>query len=147
MNAEPRRVLTIAGSDPSGGAGVQADLRVFAALGAAGLSAITALTVQNSHGVRTVYPVPGDVLRQQIEAVLEDCDVHAVKIIGDDAALNVVANTWVVFLDLPEPSLQFSASAEFSTAHDSVVDIDQALKRCHQKGAGANGRIQHRDGR
>src|SRR5438128_780643 len=72
--------LTIAGSDPSGGAGIQQDLTVFAALGVAGLSAITALTVQNSQGVRSVHPVDADILYRQIEAVLEDGQVGAVKI-------------------------------------------------------------------
>lgn len=72
--------LTIAGSDPSGGAGIQQDLKVFAALGVAGLSAITALTVQNSQGVLAVHPVPADVLFDQIEAILEDSRVRAVKI-------------------------------------------------------------------
>jgi hydroxymethylpyrimidine kinase / phosphomethylpyrimidine kinase / thiamine-phosphate diphosphorylase len=72
--------LTVAGSDPSGGAGIQADLRVFGALGVAGLSAITALTVQNSHGVKAVHATPGRVLYDQIAAVLEDCGIGAVKI-------------------------------------------------------------------
>ena len=73
-------IMTIAGSDPSGGAGIQADLRVFGALRASGLSAITGTTVQNSLGVRSVYPIPADNLYRQIEAVLEDIDVAAVKI-------------------------------------------------------------------
>ena len=60
-------VLTIAGSDPSGGAGIQADLRTFAALGVVGVSAITALTVQNTLGVQAVHPVPADVLAAQLE--------------------------------------------------------------------------------
>lgn len=72
--------LTIAGSDPSGGAGIQADLRTFAALGVAGLSAITALTVQNSQGVQSVHPVAPDVLAAQLEAVLSDTRPTAVKI-------------------------------------------------------------------
>ncbi len=76
----PVCALTIAGSDPSGGAGIQQDLKVFAALGVAGLSAITAITVQNSQGVRSVHPVDADVLYRQIEAVLEDSKVDAVKI-------------------------------------------------------------------
>lgn len=73
-------VLTIAGSDPSGGAGIQADLRVFSVLGVAGLSAVAALTVQESCGVRAVYPVKPEVLVEQIEAVFYDCDISAVKI-------------------------------------------------------------------
>jgi hydroxymethylpyrimidine kinase/phosphomethylpyrimidine kinase/thiamine-phosphate diphosphorylase len=73
-------VLTIAGSDPSGGAGIQADLRVFSALGVSGLSAITAITVQNTQGVRSVHPTQASVLFAQIEALLEDSTVSAVKI-------------------------------------------------------------------
>ena len=86
--------LTIAGSDPSGGAGVQADLRVFAALGVAGWSAITALTVQNTQGVQAVHAVPADVLEAQVEAVLTDAtDLRAVKIgmLGGAAQVRVVA--------------------------------------------------------
>ncbi len=72
--------LTIAGSDPSGGAGVQADLRTFAALGVVGVSAITALTVQNSFGVSSVHPVAADVLAAQLDAVFGDTQIQAVKI-------------------------------------------------------------------
>ncbi len=72
--------LTIAGSDPSGGAGIQADLRTFAALSVVGVSAITALTVQNSLGVQSVHPVPADVLAAQLEAIFSDTKVNAVKI-------------------------------------------------------------------
>src|SRR5262249_37621815 len=77
--------LTIAGSDPSGGAGVQADLRVFAALDVAGLSAISALTVQDSRGVHAVFPVAAEQLGAQLEAALADSRVRAVKIgmLGD----------------------------------------------------------------
>jgi hydroxymethylpyrimidine kinase/phosphomethylpyrimidine kinase/thiamine-phosphate diphosphorylase len=89
-----KSVLTIAGSDPSGGAGIQQDLRVFAALGVAGLSAITAITVQNSQGVRSVHPVDAEILGAQIEAILEDAtDLCAVKIgmLGGAAQVRVVA--------------------------------------------------------
>lgn len=72
--------LTIAGSDPSGGAGIQADLRTFAALGVVGVSVITALTVQNSLGVQSVHPISADVLAAQLEAILSDTPVQAVKI-------------------------------------------------------------------
>jgi len=86
-------VLTIAGSDPCGGAGVQADLRAFGALGVAGLSAITALTVQNSQGVTAVHPVEAEVLAAQIAAVLSDSPVGAVKIgmLGGAAQVEAVA--------------------------------------------------------
>ena len=74
------RVLTIAGSDSGGGAGIQADLKTFAALGCYGMSAITALTAQNTVGVQAIHAVPPAFLRQQIDAVLDDIGADAVKI-------------------------------------------------------------------
>lgn len=73
-------VLTIAGSDPSGGAGIQQDLRTIEALGCYGASVITALTTQNTIGVQGVMPVPAEVVKSQLEAVLSDLDVKAIKI-------------------------------------------------------------------
>ena len=86
--------LTIAGSDPSGGAGIQSDLRTFAALGVVGLSVITALTVQNSRGVQSVHPVAPDLLAAQLNAILEDTRPDAVKIgmLGGAAQVRVVAD-------------------------------------------------------
>jgi hydroxymethylpyrimidine/phosphomethylpyrimidine kinase len=72
--------LTIAGSDSSGGAGVQADLKTFAALGVYGASVITALTAQNTTGVSGIHPVPAEFVTAQIDAVFGDLDVKAVKI-------------------------------------------------------------------
>jgi len=74
------RVLSIAGSDSGGGAGIQADLKTFAALGCFGMTAITALTAQNTCGVRAIHAVPPDMLRAQIDAVLEDIGADAVKV-------------------------------------------------------------------
>ena len=74
------RLLSIAGSDSGGGAGVQADLKTFAALGCFGTTAITALTAQNTQGVRSIHAVPLDILADQIDAVAEDIGVDAVKI-------------------------------------------------------------------
>lgn len=74
------RVLSIAGSDSGGGAGIQADLKTIAALGCYGMTAITALTAQNTQGVRAIHAVPAQMLRDQIDAVVEDIGVHAVKI-------------------------------------------------------------------
>jgi len=74
------RLLSIAGSDSGGGAGVQADLKTFAALGCFGTTAITALTAQNTTGVRAIHAVPLDMLAAQIDAVVEDIGVDAVKI-------------------------------------------------------------------
>ena len=74
------RVLSIAGSDSGGGAGIQADLKTFSALGCYGMTAITALTAQNTLGVRAIHGVPPQMLRDQIDAVVEDIGLHAVKI-------------------------------------------------------------------
>ena len=72
--------LTIAGSDSSGGAGIQADLKTFAALGVYGASVITALTAQNTRGVSGIHPVPAEFVTAQLDAVFGDLDVKAVKI-------------------------------------------------------------------
>jgi hydroxymethylpyrimidine/phosphomethylpyrimidine kinase len=72
--------LTIAGSDSSGGAGIQADLKTFAALGVYGASVITALTAQNTTGVSGIHQVPAEFVTAQIDAVFSDLDVGAVKI-------------------------------------------------------------------
>jgi hydroxymethylpyrimidine/phosphomethylpyrimidine kinase len=72
--------LTIAGSDSSGGAGIQADLKTFAALGVYGASVITALTAQNTQGVTGIHQVPRDFVTAQIDAVFSDLEVKAVKI-------------------------------------------------------------------
>lgn len=74
------RVLSIAGSDSGGGAGIQADLKTIAALGCYGMTAITALTAQNTTGVRGIHGVPLEMLADQIDAVVEDIGVDAVKI-------------------------------------------------------------------
>jgi hydroxymethylpyrimidine/phosphomethylpyrimidine kinase len=75
----PPVALTIAGSDSGGAAGIQADLKTFAALGVFGTSAITALTAQNTSGVRGVHAVPAEFVVAQVEAVLDDLPVAAVK--------------------------------------------------------------------
>ena len=71
--------LTIAGSDSGGGAGIQADLKTFQAFGVFGTSALTAVTAQNTIGVRAVHAIPGTIVRDQISAVTSDFDVRAVK--------------------------------------------------------------------
>ena len=74
------RVLTIAGSDSGGGAGIQADIKAISAMGCYAASAITAVTVQNTLGVQAVHPVPLDILEGQIDSVLSDIGADAVKI-------------------------------------------------------------------
>ncbi len=85
--------LTIAGSDSSGGAGIQADLKTFAALGVYGASVITALTAQNTQGVTGIHQVPADFVTAQIDAVFGDLDVKAVKIgmVAQPATIEAIA--------------------------------------------------------
>ena len=71
--------LTIAGSDPSGGAGIQADLKTFTRLGVYGTAVVTALTIQNTVGIEEVVKVPSDLLRKQLATLLSDVTIHAVK--------------------------------------------------------------------
>jgi hydroxymethylpyrimidine/phosphomethylpyrimidine kinase len=84
--------LTIAGSDSSGGAGIQADLKTFAAFGVYGASVITALTAQNTGGVSAIHQVPADFVTAQIDAVFGDLDVKAVKIgmVGPLATIDAI---------------------------------------------------------
>ncbi len=89
------RLLTIAGSDSGGGAGIQADLKTFSALGAFGMSAIAALTAQNTLAVTAIHPVPPDFLQKQLEAIFDDIGVDAVKIgmLATPELIEVVAQT------------------------------------------------------
>ena len=80
MKKRYNTVLTIAGSDSGGGAGIQADIKAISAMGCYAASAITAITVQNTLGVQAVHPVPLDILRGQIDAVLSDIGADAIKI-------------------------------------------------------------------
>src|SRR5919197_1327896 len=97
-----RAALTIAGSDPSGGAGIQADLKTFAALGVYGLSAVTAVTAQSTVGVSAALPLPADLVTAQIEAAAGDIDVHATKtgMLATAAIVEAVAAA-IEELDLP----------------------------------------------
>ena len=87
--------LTIAGSDSGGGAGIQADIKTFSSLGVFGASAITAITAQNTQGVRGIQAISPEILRGQIEAILEDFIVDAVKIgmLHNKDAVKVVSET------------------------------------------------------
>jgi len=94
--------LTIAGSDPVGGAGVQADLKTFAARGIYGVSAITAITVQNTSGIERIVPLDGDLVTAQIEAVAGDVTLHATKIgMLATAAIVEAVTAAIDELDLP----------------------------------------------
>ena len=88
------RALTIAGSDSSGGAGIQADLKTFAVFGVYGMTAITALTAQNTRGVSDIHPVPARFVRKEIDAVVSDIGVDAAKtgMLANAEIIRVVAD-------------------------------------------------------
>src|SRR3954471_11803997 len=94
MTSGVRVALTIAGSDSGGGAGIQADLKTFAALGVYGTSAIAAITAQNTVGVRAIFEQPADLVAAQIDAVVEDIGADAVKtgMLGSTPLIEVVAD-------------------------------------------------------
>src|SRR2546423_3475092 len=88
----PPAVLSIAGSDSGGGAGIQADLKAFARAGVHGMTAITAITAQNTMAVTAVQPVPPEMIVEQVRAIADDIGVDAVKIgmLGDVATIEAV---------------------------------------------------------
>jgi hydroxymethylpyrimidine/phosphomethylpyrimidine kinase len=79
INMTPARVLSVAGSDPGGGAGIQADLKTVTVLGGFGMSVVTAITVQNTLGVQDIYPLPPDLVARQFDALATDIGIDAVK--------------------------------------------------------------------
>lgn len=100
MKPSNPRVLTIAGTDPTGGAGIQADLKSIAAAGGYGMSVVTSLVVQNTRGVQSVQTPEPEFLRAQLLAVSEDVDIDAIKIgmLADDASTRVVLD-WLEGID------------------------------------------------
>lgn len=123
-------VLTIAGSDSGGGAGIQADLKTIAALGAYGASAITALTAQNTQGVRGIHAVPASFLQEQLEAVFEDIKVDAVKIgmINTVEVVRVLAN----ILDRFKPKFVVFDPVMVSTSGSKLIQ-DETVKMLSQE--------------
>ncbi|MGW4100046.1 bifunctional hydroxymethylpyrimidine kinase/phosphomethylpyrimidine kinase [Mycobacterium sp. NPDC004974] len=92
----PLRVMTIAGSDSGGGAGIQADMRTFAMLGLHGCVAVTAVTVQNSVGVKGFHEIPLDIVSDQISAVTSDIGIQAAKtgMLASSEIITTIAETW-----------------------------------------------------
>jgi hydroxymethylpyrimidine/phosphomethylpyrimidine kinase len=99
----PPRVLSIAGSDSGGGAGIQADLKAFARCGVHGMTAITAVTAQNTAAVTAVYPLPPEAIVEQVRAVADDIGVDAVKIgmLGTTETIEAVATALDLVPDTP----------------------------------------------
>jgi len=95
--------LTIAGSDSSGGAGIQADLKTFSALGVYGASVLTGLTAQNTRGVSAIHAVPGAFISAQLDAVFDDLNIKAIKIglVGSLEAINAVAGALAGVRNIP----------------------------------------------
>ena len=127
--------VTIAGSDSSGGAGIEADLKTFSALGVYGAAIITALTAQNTKGVFGIHQVPADFIVSQINAVFTDLDVSAVKIgmLGDVSAIDVVAAA----LDRYRPRhvvldpVMIASSGERLLREDAVGHLRELARRVH----------------
>ncbi|KAL1665891.1 Phosphomethylpyrimidine kinase-domain-containing protein [Schizophyllum commune] len=126
-------VLTIAGSDSGGGAGIQADLKTIAALGCYGTSAITALTAQNTKGVNGIHAVPTDFVESQISTVLSDIDVKAIKtgmLCDAQIARSVVHALKAHYKDAPLPALVCDPVCVSTSGHtllqedavDTIVD-------------------------
>ncbi|CAH0161368.1 Hydroxymethylpyrimidine/phosphomethylpyrimidine kinase [Microbacterium oxydans] len=114
------RVLSIAGSDPSGGAGIQADLKSIAANGGYGMAALTALTAQNTQGVSGVHVPPVDFLRAQLDALADDIVIDSVKI-GMLADAEVVT-TVVAWLDRVRPPIVVVDPVMIATSGDRLLD-------------------------
>jgi hydroxymethylpyrimidine/phosphomethylpyrimidine kinase len=123
--------LTIAGSDSSGGAGIQADLKTFSALGVYGASAITALTAQNTLGVERVHAIPPEFILKQIEVVAKDLDVRAVKIgmLATSAIIETVAGGLRFFSGVPvvlDP-VMVAASGDPLLDEDAIATLRAVL--------------------
>jgi hydroxymethylpyrimidine/phosphomethylpyrimidine kinase len=134
INVAPNLLLTIAGFDPSCGAGIAADLKTFAAHGCYGVAAITSLTVQSTEGVQAVHNTPSAELREQLEVLAKDCDIAAVKIgmLGNRGNAVVVAE----FLDahkfahvVHDPVMKSSSGAELLDAAGLKYLTTELLKR------------------
>ena len=134
VNATPPIVLTIAGFDPSCGAGTAADLKTFAAHGCYGVAAITSLTIQNTQGVEAVHNTPAAELREQLDALAKDVEISAVKIgmLGNRGNAAVVAE----FLDahtfahvVLDPAMKSSTGTELLDAAGIKYLAAELLKR------------------
>jgi hydroxymethylpyrimidine/phosphomethylpyrimidine kinase len=130
----PPLLLTIAGFDPSCGAGIAADLKTFAAHGCYGVAAITSLTIQSTEGVQAVHNTPSAELREQLEVLAKDCDIAAVKIgmLGNRGNATVVAeflDTYKFGYVVHDPVMKSSSGAELLDAAGIKFLIAELLKR------------------
>src|SRR5215468_11191440 len=95
MSSPTPAALSIAGSDSSSGAGLQADLKTFSALGVYGATVVTAVTAQNTQGVTANHPIPGEVILAQLDAVFSDLSIMAVKtgMLGSEEGVNAAVGS------------------------------------------------------
>ena len=119
MNINYIPTLTIAGSDSSGGAGIQADLKAMSALGCYAMSVITAVTAQNTQGVLGVQPVSAEMVALQLQAVLEDIPPLAIKtgMLFDATIIEAVATAPVSYTHLTLPTILRSCRSRWSPYH------------------------------
>lgn len=122
--SRPPVALSIAGSDPSGGAGIQADLKTFTALGTYGTTVITALTAQNTRGVTGVHPIPVDFVDQQLRTLTEDVRIDAVKIgMLASAELVTLVGSWLAKTPLNQVPIVLDP-VMVATAGSSLLESD-----------------------
>lgn len=137
MTSRPPVALTIAGSDPSGGAGIQADLKSFSALGAYGMSVIVALTAQSTQGVTGVHAVPADFVKLQLDTVADDVRIDAVKVgmLGTAELADAVASGLDDLrrrypgLPIVVDPVMVSTSGSRLLAEDAVAAVKRVLTR------------------
>lgn len=125
--------LTIAGSDSGGGAGIQADLKTFSALGVFGCSVIASLTAQNTLGVQGVLPIPSDFVAQQIQSVLSDIPVRAIKT-GMLATADIIATVQASLADYPHlpvivDPVMVATSGDRLLVEDAIEQMRKLLAR------------------
>lgn len=126
-----RQVLCISGHDPSGGAGIQADIEAVAMQGAHALGVITSLTTQNTRNVSRVKPIAPGLLQEQLETLLEDCSIHAIKLGLLGSADQVRPIRWIIEqCRVPvviDPVLRAGGGASLASAETTVALLDHLL--------------------
>jgi hydroxymethylpyrimidine/phosphomethylpyrimidine kinase len=130
MMTTPPRILAIAGSDSSGGAGIQADIKTITMLGGYAMTAITAITAQNTLGVQAVQPLPANLVRQQIESCLSDIGADAIKIgmLGSPEIAHLVADI-LEPLDIPPifDPVMVATSGSVLADEDTIADFERLM--------------------
>ena len=125
-----RTALTVAGSDSVGGAGIQADIKAMSSVGVHAASVITAVTAQNTCKVSDIFPMPADIVQAQLDAVLSDCDIKAVKtgMLYNAEIVGVVADTFCG--SITSPTVCFSVNITNSFQHLIMLLFSSASDIC-----------------